>query len=232
MKYLYSFLFILALILFNACEEDEIPTSIQTNPTTTDYIVYDCNTWSVDITFSGTDFWSEDNGAYFNIDSLHHYCEYYADTVLMAANGLTWVDIVEEMPEIPGMKAEISYPYPGDPANLKLDFPGSYPISGTAMDPFQLEVTIADINSYSPGVPVMYESCDDANHWVYGDYDAVYTVNFTTLDVVNERFGGTINISFSPGGSLCYPDPQDWRTYPAGVSEYFSATIDFWFDNN
>jgi hypothetical protein len=237
MRYLYSFLFIFVLILFNACEEDEIPASIQTNPTTTpagDYIVDDCNTWSVGITFSGTNFWSEENGAYFNIDSLHHYCEYYVDTVLMAANGLTVIDLLEEGIldyEVPYMRAEISYPDPGAPANLELTFPGSTGISGTAIDPFQLEVPIEDINSYAPGDVFTYTSCDNYNHWVYGNYDAEYTINFTTVDVVNEQFGGTINIDFSPGGSTCQ-DLQWWTTYPVGVSEYFTATIDFWFDND
>ena len=232
-KLLYTLL--AASIIFSACEEDEIPQSIQNNPTSitpANYITEDCSIWSVDITFLGTNFWSEDDNDYFNIDTLHHYCGLFADTVLMAANGVTWIDILEEgMMETPNMRAEVLYPNPGDPAQLELKFPGSIGFSGTGIDPFQLEVLIEDINSCTTGVPYTFIACPSyGNHWVHGRYDAEYTVNFTTLDVANEEFEGTIDVQFSPSGFNCQ-DPQWWVTYPFGVSEYFSATIAFYFND-
>tara|TARA_B100001758_G_C18285926_1_gene544281 strand:- start:315 stop:1034 length:720 start_codon:yes stop_codon:yes gene_type:complete len=237
-KLLYTLLSI--TIISSSCDDDPVPPSVQTNPTTIptgNYIVEDCTKWSVDITFSGTNFYSEETGNFFNIDSLHHYCDTYEDTVLMAANGVTWLDLLEEgyldYNNPPSMRAEMNYPF-GEPAELILKFPGSTGVSGTGIDPFQLRMTIEDIASYGTGDTHIDSSCMSANHWVWGNYDAVYTLTFNVVDVTNEQFGGNINIDFSPAGSLCL-DPNSvpgWITYDPGVSEYFTATIDFWFDNN
>ncbi len=237
-KLLYTLLSI--TIIYSSCEDDPVPSSVQTNPTTIppgNYIVEDCTKWSVDITFSGTNFYSEETGNFFNIDSLHHYCDTYEDTLLMAANGVTWLDLLEEGylgDDVPHMKAKILTPTFGGPKDLELKFPGSTGVSGTGIDPFQLKMTIEDIENYGPGDTHVDSSCYDANHWVWGNYDAVYTLTFNTVDVTNEQFGGIINIDFSPGGSLCIDPnwPIGWVTYDTLVSEYFTATIDFWFDNN
>ena len=223
-------------LLFTSCEEDEIPQSVQTNSTTItpgNYFIDDCSDWSVDITFLGTLFWSEDNGAYFNIDSLHHYCELKLDTILMVANGVTALDLLEEgmYEDVPPMRAEVLYPNPGDPGRLELKFPGSIGISGSYIDPFQIGVIIEDINSCVTGVPYLITDCPGyGNDFVYYSYDAEYNVIFTTLDVANEVFEGTIDVQFSTSGSNCQP-PQFWTTYPVGVSDSFSATIDFYFNN-
>tara|TARA_B110000444_G_scaffold46906_1_gene42741 strand:+ start:249 stop:701 length:453 start_codon:yes stop_codon:yes gene_type:complete len=150
----------------------------------------------------------------------------------MVSNGLTWVDLLEEgMYEgASSMKAELSYPNPGEPAKFTLKFPGSIGISGTGINPFQLRVEVDNINSYNAGDNYTQNAYGSVNTHVYDYWDSYYDVTFTQVDVANEVFSGTIDIQFYP---LWHADPIiNEANYPTGTSTDFTVTIDFYFDND
>jgi len=229
------------ILLFSNCEEEVISPGNPTNPTgLPNYFIVDCDTMQVDITFTGTNFFNEDDGSYFTIDGVqdwNHMCSQYIDEPAMIAAGLTYIDIWTStvVPIEYGSRAELKYDA-SDPTNpmLEIDLTNDDSPGNIYRDYFSLSLEIQDINSKSPNTPytILKEDIWFGNVMVYNQYYQMECIiTFDIIDVPNKKFEGEIGITFFP--ILDYYDPitglPHYRDYPSGTTFPFTADVDFKF---
>ena len=232
------------LLLFSNCEEDEVVNSPANpaNPSgSINYLITDCDTMQVDITFSGTNLFNEDNGQYFSIDSTQYMCNKYPDQALMIANGMTYLDLLTGslIPPTFGSKAELKYSS-SDPTNPTLEITltnNDYTTSGIGHDGFSLHVDIPDIFS---AVSIGQDIHDTLQYYVsdqmiYNEfYGTIYKTTFSQIDVVNKKFEGNIDITFIKKIShtdpvtqtIVYFDYPPLTTFPFYASVYFKFIVE------
>lgn len=229
------------ILLFSNCEEEEISPANPTNPAgLPNYFIVDCDTMMVDIQFSDTYFFNEDDGLYFDIDGVqdwNHMCSQYIDEPAMIAAGLTYIDIVTStvVPTEYGSRAELKY-NSSDPTNpnLEIDLTNDGSPSNIFLNSFSLSLEITDINSRSINTPytTLASSIWLQDVMLYKQYYGMdYTIIFDTLDVLNKKFTGEIDITFVEylNGIDPITGAPDYRDYPDSTIFPFFATVDFRF---
>jgi hypothetical protein len=197
---------ITALLVFNACEED-VPNP-NPNPNTvittgTNCYLDDCNEGTFTITWSGTNFWDEENGTWYNADGTNTYCARNwnpdCDTALM------W-DLTEMGNQT---EAELTYNMDGT-KDVKLQFCDNH--FSNSGENFGLILHLKDIGNMNTGQAynesdsnwdddVWYTmpegACRDWDVEPFGDANMDWTLTFTTIDMVNNIFEGTYFNTFT-----------------------------------
>ena len=238
MKSIYSILITsIIILLFSNCEDEEISPGNPTNPPgLANYFIPDCDTMSVDITFTGTNFFNSDDGQYFNINGTqgwNNMCSQYIDVPLMIANGLTYVDLWTStvIPTEYGSNAELEY-LSTNLANPTLEIHltnNDLEMGGIIDDAFHLDLEIEEINLVPLNQYITFPSSSSSwdnsyNYMVYGAFfNAEWRVKFTNIDMTNKVFEGDLEIDFSP--HLDFYNLPDYDAYDDGTSTSFSATV-------
>ena len=118
------------ILLFSNCEEENTPANPANPANPPNYFIQDCDTAQVIMYFTGTTFFKNEDGTYFNVDGHQDWntdfsslpityvpmCSQYLNEPAVIAAGLTLFDILENtyVPREYGSKAKLDF----DAANL------------------------------------------------------------------------------------------------------------------
>jgi hypothetical protein len=227
MRYLYSFLFILVLILFNACEEDEDPTTVSLN------YIEKCNEVQFYIQFYNTNFWDND-GFWWNLNNNgNQLINPLTGTTKFCRKELdeSTVDPNAPIGDIDFEQTNDSYLHITHNSDGKQDIEFVFLDKGVAVAPYGygeadiwIQISLDDIDSYNQnqtysggGGPPHRPAFIGNDSWTFN-----WDLTFTNIDVSNHIYEGNISLSFSPWSSIEYED---------GTSLNFTAEItNFRFD--
>ena len=213
----YSKILILStffISLFSMCgEEDEDPITLSPN-----YIT-NCSKAEYNITFSGTNFFNEDDGTWGSFDQIWNYCYKYLDSNTVNWNNPNSIDF--EPDNLSYYELEYN---PNGTQDLELGFvdKGDPYIGG--WDKWQLEFTIEDIGSFPIGVTMSGSNSDCVSringNFFQNDWDLTLTSSS------NGNYSGQINCYYTPDPLWLLLDPD---YLPTGTNTPFTAVINFDF---
>lgn len=221
-KYILISFFVVSMFGLLSCE-DEDPITQSVN-----YITA-CNEAEFDIQFTGTNFWDDDLGQWYDLDNTGNqltnpitgtsqFCRKYIDESTIDPND-PFGSVDTEPTNGSGVTFKIN---PNGTTDVTLEFTDKLEGGGLVSSTFSLEIRLVDIDSYIVGA---YEVENSMNVFIGGSithtYNAPFTVNFTQIDPINHIYEGTASANVEWWGPI---------TPPVGTSIDFLCDITFSFD--